>query len=96
MNITDEQAELLARCGVCQGELDRDQVREGIEAGATPMQFLCRECAASEERRHRLIFGIGLKVAGDLVFERIKAAGLVDRFHEKANEIVMRSRNEHN
>jgi hypothetical protein len=101
INLTDEQAEILAVCAFCQSPLDAAHVKSALEAGEVdPERISCPECGVSEEGHMRGLYKMWTIVAAHRLVERIEKAGLADyykkRMLDNQLEDTLRSRNRQN
>jgi hypothetical protein len=84
MNLTNEQAEILAVCAFCQSPLDATRVKDALEAGTVdPEQISCPDCGVGEEAHMRGLYKMWTIVAARRLVERIEKAGLADHYKKR-------------
>lgn len=91
MRLTDEQAETMAVCVMCQCPLEVAAVKESLQNGGNPATQFCGTCGTGGERLHEAILRLATAKSGDLLAERCERAGLEEHFGNLATEINLRS-----
>ncbi len=101
MNLTDEQARILAVCAFCQSPLDATRVKVALEANEVdPEQLSCPDCGVGEEAQMRGLFKMWTLIAAHRLVERIEKAGLTEHYKKliRDNQLAdaLRSQNRQN
>ncbi len=101
MNLTDEQAEILAVCAYCQAPLDAPRVKVALETGQIdPGGMACPDCGQDEETQTQGLRRMWASVAAYLIVQRIERAGLVEHYGKirRDNQLAdsLRSQNRQN
>jgi hypothetical protein len=101
MNLTDEQAEILATCAYCQSPLDSKRVKSALEAGEVePVGIVCPDCGLDEETQARGLQRMWATVAAYLLVTRIERAGLAAHYGKLRRDAqladALRSQNRQN
>jgi len=88
LQLTDEQARIMAVCAFCQARLDPGQVKIALESGAVePPGMACRECGRrGDEERLSGLRRTGALAAAEMIAERIGRAGLSEHYAGVARE----------
>jgi hypothetical protein len=84
INLTDEQAQILATCAWCQAPLDATRVKVALEAGEVdPEGMACPDCGIDEEAQGLALRRMGAMLGAALLVERIDKAGLAEHFKKR-------------
>ncbi len=94
LTLSDEQAKILAACGLCSRPLDWRAAKAALEFGeAHPPDIYCRRCGI---RARAGIPGTEAMRAALGMLARIEAAGLTKHYEGVAFEDHMRKQGRHN
>lgn len=81
MNLTDEQAEILATCAYCQAPLDSKRVKGALQEGQVePEGIVCPDCGLDKETQAQGLQRMWATVAAYLLVTRIERAGLAAHY----------------
>lgn len=96
MQLTDEQARIMAVCAMCQAPLERDQVKAALESGTQPMEMVCSACGENEAGHIQGLMRMWSLIAAQKIVERIERAGLMEHYKGVAADTLLRQQNRQN
>lgn len=97
MKLTNEQAEILAHCSMCQIELEVEPVKAALEAGEqVPGTLWCPRCSSDSAYLMNATAELASTKAAELAAARTEAAGLTGHFQQSADELRLRQANRQN